>query len=121
MPTSPSSAARAERKPAPRPAAAPRQRRLRGILGGAGLAAAGALALFFLLQATGGRPAFDRDLAFKHLERQVAFGPRVPNLPSHDQCRDYLVDTLKPLADSVERQDFTQTIRGKRLRMSNIV
>jgi glutaminyl-peptide cyclotransferase len=68
-----------------------------------------------------GRPAFDKARAWKHLERQVAFGPRVPNMPGHTACRDYLMETLKPLADSVERQDFTRRLGGKTLRMSNVI
>lgn len=67
-------------------------------------------------------PAFDAARAFKQLEKQVAFGPRVPNLPSHRECRDYLVDTLRSLADSVELQDCSRKAAdGKNLEMSNIV
>ncbi len=66
-------------------------------------------------------PAFDADRAFKQLEKQVAFGPRVPNLPSHRACRDYLVDILKPLADKVELQKFDRRVGGKTLAMSNII
>ena len=65
--------------------------------------------------------AFDGAAAFKELEKQVAFGPRVPNMASHTACRDYLVEALKPLADRVERQDFTQRIGPRTLGMSNIV
>lgn len=64
---------------------------------------------------------FDGQAAFKELEKQVQFGPRVPNTRGHAACRDYLVETLKPLADSVERQDFTHRIGSRVLRMSNIV
>lgn len=64
---------------------------------------------------------FDGDAAMKDLEKQVAFGPRVPNMASHDACRDYLVDTLKPLADSVERQDFTWTVGTRTLKMTNVI
>jgi glutaminyl-peptide cyclotransferase len=67
------------------------------------------------------RPAFDGARSFKDLEKQVAFGPRVPNRPGHRECRDYLVETLKPLADQVERQDFTRSLDGKALQMSNVV
>lgn len=65
--------------------------------------------------------AFDADRAFKQLEKQVAFGPRVPNLSSHRACRDYLVDTLKPLAGRVELQEFNRRVSGKTLAMSNII
>jgi Zn-dependent M28 family amino/carboxypeptidase len=110
-------------KPKPgRAAAAPTSGVSRRALMGAGLAGlVGAGALFVLAQAGAGRTQFDRDLAFKHLEKQVAFGPRVPNLDSHVQCRDWMIETLKPLADSVERQDFTERVRGTSLRMSNVI
>src|SRR5207248_4535253 len=65
--------------------------------------------------------AFDGDRAFTDLKKQVEFGPRVPAMPGHDKCRDFLVSTLKPLADSVERQDFTQKVRGKSLPMTNVI
>lgn len=71
--------------------------------------------------ASGSRLAFDGQGAFKDLEKQVAFGPRVPNMASHTACRDYLVDTLRPEADSVERQDFTWKVGPRTLQMSNII
>jgi Zn-dependent M28 family amino/carboxypeptidase len=40
------------------------------------------------------------------LNRQVAFGPRVPDTAAHDACRDYLVSELKKTADSVQVQHF---------------
>jgi peptidase M28-like protein len=67
------------------------------------------------------RPAFSGASAFALLKRQVAFGPRVPNRASHRKCRDYLAATLRPLADSVAVQSFSQTVDGSVLRMSNII
>lgn len=43
----------------------------------------------------------------RDLERQVAFGPRVPGTKAHTACRDWLVAELKPLADEVRVQPFT--------------
>jgi len=85
------------------------------------LAGAGVAAAAFLTQGAAARPEFDKDRAFKQLEKQVAFGPRVPNLQSHRDCRDYLVDTLKPLANRVDRQNFTYRAGAERLAMSNII
>jgi glutaminyl-peptide cyclotransferase len=68
-----------------------------------------------------GETPFDQQRAWGHLVKQVEFGPRVPNAPGHAQCRDWLVATLKPLADSVARQDFEQRVGGRLLRMSNII
>jgi glutaminyl-peptide cyclotransferase len=66
-------------------------------------------------------PEFDKLRAFQHLTKQVDFGPRVTGFPGHRACRDYMVNSLKPLADSVEVQEFTQVIRGKQLRMANVI
>ncbi|HTE21382.1 MAG TPA: M28 family peptidase [Armatimonadota bacterium] len=74
-----------------------------------------------LLPAEPARRGFDKDQAFAHLTRQVEFGPRVPNTEGHRNTRDYLVRTLTPLADRVERQDFSRTLSGKRLGMSNVI
>lgn len=38
---------------------------------------------------------FSADSAYKYIERQVAFGPRVPGTPAHDSCAQYIVDELK--------------------------
>lgn len=121
---SPAAAARAEAPPA-----SPRRRLLGAGLLAAVLGVAGWLAA--------GRPAsspqpiaaapegqaivFDADRAFADLKRQVEFGPRVPNLESHRECRKFLVDTLKPLAAEVTTQDFTRRVRGRSLSMSNII
>lgn len=70
---------------------------------------------------TEARRPFDGRLAFQQLEKQVQFGPRVPNTAGHRNCRDYLVETLRPLAQRVERQDFTYPLGGDSLQMSNIV
>ncbi len=53
------------------------------------------------------RPAFDGDRAFADVEQQVAFGPRVPGSAGHERTRQWLVDTLEPLADRVTEQPFT--------------
>lgn len=71
--------------------------------------------------ATAAAPKFDGQSAFKDLEKQVSFGPRVPNQKGHVACADYLIETLKPLADSVERQPFTQRVGSQNLRMNNIL
>lgn len=40
-------------------------------------------------------PEFNQDSAFSFIEKQVSFGPRVPNTATHDKCADYLVNKLK--------------------------
>jgi hypothetical protein len=65
-----------------------------------------ALLLCLPLAGCTGKPEFDGGAAMKILERQVAFGPRVPGTAPHDACRDYLVAELKKNADSVQLQHF---------------
>lgn len=51
-------------------------------------------------------PEFNADRAFADLERQVAFGPRIPGTPAHDSCANWLIETMRGLADTVEVQGF---------------
>lgn len=62
-----------------------------------------------LLTATGGcagKAEFDGAEALKHVERQCAFGPRVPGTKAHDACRDWFVAELKKICDTVQVQHF---------------
>lgn len=67
------------------------------------------------------RKGFDGEKAYALLKKQVDFGPRVPNTQGHIACRDWMIETLKPLADSVERQDFAVKGRGTNLQMTNVL
>ena len=64
---------------------------------------------------------FDEERAYRDLAKQCEFGPRVPGTRAHAQCADWLVKQLKPLADTVERQQFTAQVNGKTLRLTNVV
>lgn len=64
---------------------------------------------------------FDGERAYTLLKKQVDFGPRVPNTQGHISCREWMLETLKPLADSVERQDFAVRGKGTNLRMTNVL
>lgn len=66
-------------------------------------------------------PAFDGENAFKYLNAQVNFGPRVPNTPQHLACRDFLFNELLKYADEVKLQNFTDNAYGKILSLSNII
>jgi Zn-dependent M28 family amino/carboxypeptidase len=66
-------------------------------------------------------PTFNATRAFADLEKQVAFGPRVPNTNGHRATRDYLLAELKKTCDRAFLQDFSRTLGGKTLKMSNIV
>lgn len=47
---------------------------------------------------------FDADSAFASIEKQCAFGPRVPNTDAHRQCGDYIAAAFKALDLSVQEQ-----------------
>lgn len=46
-------------------------------------------------------PAFNTDSAYFFVEKQVSFGPRVPNTPEHVACGDWLQSSLERFADTV--------------------
>ncbi len=64
---------------------------------------------------------FDAARAFRDLEAQCAFGPRVPGSAGHRKTRDWLLTQFAKHSDRAFLQDFTKVIRGRRLPMSNIV
>ena len=67
-------------------------------------------------------PPFDAGRAFAYVERQVAFGPRVPGTAAHDSTLRWLVRTLKPLADQVVEQAVVVPLAtGDTLRGTNLV
>lgn len=51
-------------------------------------------------------PDFNADSAYMYVEKQVAFGPRVPNTAEHANCAQYLYQTLKSFADTTLIQTF---------------
>ncbi len=46
-------------------------------------------------------PEFNADSAWAFVNRQVAFGPRVPNTQAHRECGDWLQQSLERFADTV--------------------
>lgn len=66
-------------------------------------------------------PAFSAERAWAHLQRQVAFGPRVPGTPGHQAQLQWMEAYLRERADTVIVQPFTHvTSAGDTLRMSNL-
>ncbi len=49
---------------------------------------------------------FNADSAYKFVEKQVAFGPRVPGTEAHAACAVWLADKLEQLGADVTRQSF---------------
>ncbi|GAA4846392.1 M28 family peptidase [Algivirga pacifica] len=67
-------------------------------------------------------PSFNEDSAYYFIEKQVAFGPRVPNTKAHQECGDYLIEQLKEYGAEVTVQAFEATAyNGAVLPSRNII
>ncbi|MDR1623457.1 MAG: M28 family peptidase [Tannerellaceae bacterium] len=67
-------------------------------------------------------PRFNADSAYVYIEKQVNFGPRVPNTKEHQLCGDYLIAELKRFAAEVYVQEMTLTAyNGSKLLCRNII
>ena len=67
-------------------------------------------------------PSFSADSAYAYIEKQLSFGPRVPNTAGHRQAGDYLINKLKELGAEVTVQEFEATaFDGTVLNLRNIV
>jgi hypothetical protein len=67
-------------------------------------------------------PAINQDSAFFFVEKQVKFGPRVPNSLAHKKTGDYLSATLKKYGANVIEQSFESfSYDGKKLFLRNII
>ena len=68
------------------------------------------------------RPPFDGDRAFQDLEKQVAFGPRIPGSAGHAQQLEWLETELRALADTVFLDPFEHvTGEGQELDLTNVI
>lgn len=64
---------------------------------------------------------FDAAAALGYVQKQVAFGPRVPGTAAHRATGDWLVAELRRRADTVFVQEWVHTTTdGKRLPMRNV-
>ncbi len=67
-------------------------------------------------------PSFNRDSAYYFIQKQVSFGPRVPNTDAHKVCGEYLIQKLKSYGAKVTVQEFMdQAYDGNRLHLKNII
>ena len=66
--------------------------------------------------------SFDEDSAYYFIEKQVSFGPRVPNTSEHNKCADWLLSCLSRYADKtlIQKGDVL-AYDGKVLKMKNII
>lgn len=67
-------------------------------------------------------PAFDADSAYSFVEKQVSFGPRVPNTKEHKACGDFLVSKLQDFgAEVTEQKADILHYTGKKIPIRNII
>jgi len=51
-------------------------------------------------------PKFNADNAYAHIEKQLSFGPRVPNSEGHKKCKAFIIAQLESHDIKVSTQDF---------------
>ena len=67
-------------------------------------------------------PSFNVDSAFFFIEKQVEFGPRVPNSIAHEQCYNYLINSLNRVGAIVKTQhQIVNRYDGYKMGMKNII
>jgi len=67
-------------------------------------------------------PRFQRDSAYAFVEKQVAFGPRVPNTAAHKACRNWMIDKFKSFGATVIADDFkAKGYTGTTFEATNII
>ncbi len=67
-------------------------------------------------------PAFSSDSAYNFIQKQVDFGPRVPNTPEAVACGDWLVEKFKSYGMNViEQTGVVDAYDGTKLNMRNII
>lgn len=66
--------------------------------------------------------SFNADSAYRYVERQVAFGPRVPNSDAHCRCGEWLESELRRHgADVILQNASLEAFDGTRLNATNIL
>ncbi len=67
-------------------------------------------------------PTFSSESAFEFIEKQLAFGPRVPGTPEHVSAKNWKVEQLRAFSGGqVFVQEFSRTVYGNDLDMFNII
>lgn len=67
-------------------------------------------------------PAFAADSAYAYIERQLAFGPRIPGTPAQEAFAAWLTEWMKTVADTVYVQRTTVVApKDKKLPCINII
>ncbi len=81
------------------------------------------LFIFLLAACEPSIPEFSGDMAFQFLEQQCAFGPRNPGSEGYTVCKEYYLQKLQAVADTVFTQTFTytETRTGQTYSLTNII
>ena len=67
-------------------------------------------------------PDFKGDSAYSYVEKQVAFGPRIPNTDAHEKCAEWLAAKLRSFTPNVQVQETVVTgYDGSKLKCKNII
>ena len=67
-------------------------------------------------------PKFNVDSAYSYIQKQVDFGPRVPNTIEHEKCANYLATTLERFGGIViVQEDVVNRYDGVNMNMKNII
>lgn len=67
-------------------------------------------------------PAFNKDSAYYFVQKQVEFGPRVPNSIGHINCGDWLFSKLQQYTDTVyEQRVDLKAFNGTILKSRNLI
>ncbi len=67
-------------------------------------------------------PDFSLDSAYKYIEKQVSFGPRIPGTAQHKACGDWIQNELKKYGATVYTQNFVGTAYdGVKRNSTNII
>lgn len=67
-------------------------------------------------------PVFSADSAYKYIQNQVDFGPRVPNTAAHRACAEYLAAELRGFgAEVIEQRTVVRAFNGDMLDIVNII
>ena len=73
-------------------------------------------------QAVVSRPAFSADSAYAYIEKQMSYGPRVPNSKAHNDCAVWFIQTLRAQGAKVELQRGQMPdYRGNMQQIYNII
>lgn len=67
-------------------------------------------------------PTFNKDNAYQFIEKQLSFGPRVPETPAHDSCAAWLKEKFVEFGAKVEIQAAeVYGHKGKTYKIKNII